>query len=92
MVARSKHSPTPSELADRLLADRNAIANFVSIVEDLEERVRERELRYGIDSAGVAAAIEVGRISGTADVCDWLMDYEQLMRATSSTPNLPNHL
>lgn len=83
MAATSKQTPTPSELADRLLTDRNAIANFVSIVEELEARVRERESRYGIDSIEVAAAIEDGRITETADVCNWIMDYELLARATA---------
>ena len=83
MVAASKNKPSPSDLADRLLADRNVIANFVSILEGLEARAREREVRYGIESAEVSAAIEDGRISETADVCEWLVDYELLVRATA---------
>ena len=74
---------SPGDLAEQLLAERDVIANFVSLVEALEATVRDRERLYGIESSELSAAIEDGRISETADVCNWLLDYELLRRATA---------
>ena len=79
----SNQQKSAGELADRLLSERLAIANFVSLVEELEANVQEREKQYGMPSSELSKAIEDGRITETNDVCNWLMDYELLTRATA---------
>lgn len=82
-MATSPKTLSPTELAKRLLAERDAIANFVATVEALEASVEAMEARYGIASADIHAAIESGQLTETQEVCNWLMDYELLSRARS---------
>ncbi len=81
MVVANRELPTSKQLADQLLTERSAIANFIVVVERLQSKIHDYETRYEIDSADVPAAIEDGRLTESSEVCDWLLDFELLQRA-----------
>jgi len=87
MASLSERTKTPEELAaetiKRLQADRYNYEKHAELRAELEARVRDREAQYGIASSEVHAAIDDGRLIETEDVCDWIMDYELLIRKPS---------
>ncbi len=81
MVAVRSHRLTAKQQAEKLLHERDTIADFVAILERLQVAIQNQEERYGIPSEDLSEAIENGRIEETEDVCDWLIDFELLQRA-----------
>jgi hypothetical protein len=50
-------------------------------IDHIRARVTEFERQYNVASQDLHAAIDAGKLEESHDVCEWLIDYELLLRA-----------
>jgi uncharacterized membrane protein len=60
------------------LQDKAAQARTLELI---RARVRQFERRYNVASDDLHGAIDAGKLEETADVCQWILDYNLLLRA-----------
>ena len=85
-MALKKHEAiTPQDLVQRLLRERDDPRLMEQRRAELEARVAAFEARFGLPSDRIHEAIESGQLEETVEVCDWIFDYETLVRSKSST-------
>ena len=53
-------------------------ANRLRVVLDLAARLRTYEIRFGLPTSELDAALRTGRVVESADVTDWLIGYRTL--------------
>jgi hypothetical protein len=59
------------------------------LIEDLERRVLEFEVRYEMATAGVPNAIRIGVMRETAEIAEWLMAWRTLEALRSEIGQAP---
>ena len=78
MTATKTTRPTVEQLIEEFKSYREDPEQIRRDEEDLKERLRGYEQKYGMRSADVHAAIDRKELQETLEVCDWLMDYHDL--------------
>jgi hypothetical protein len=48
------------------------------LIRELRERITAYESRHGVASENLQTEVRSGRLLETADICDWLIDWELL--------------
>lgn len=84
MILSDRKRRSPAELSDELLRQINVLRQHSKHVSMLETRVAAYEQRFNVPSSRIHDAINDGRLTETAEVCDWIMDVELLERARRS--------
>jgi hypothetical protein len=67
-------------LAQGLLAQRFNVEMKLEQIRELDLRVTEYEMTYGLRSDCVHDAIENGSLQETREICRWIMDLDLLRR------------
>lgn len=83
MLLMEQRAGEPDRLARDLLREQALLIERHQRISALQTRIAEYERRFGIASSHVHDAIDEGTLAESADVCDWLMDYEMLQRVMS---------
>lgn len=74
----------PEELAAALLRERETLLEQQAEIVALQARVAAYEQKFGIPSAWIHDAIDRGELIETLEVCDWIMDVEQLQQESAA--------
>lgn len=80
MTLKMRHQDSAEFLIAKIEAQLLDHEEQLRNVERLRERVRKYEQQFGIASADIHRAIDEGRLRETQDVCDWIIDYDSLVR------------
>lgn len=81
MVIAGRERRRPEELAAVLIQERAVLLEQQTQLEVLRTRVAGYERHFGIASSQLHDAIDRGELTETAEVCDWIIDVEQLQRS-----------
>jgi hypothetical protein len=81
MILRDHGQMEPAQLAEELLRQSDVLRRHSAHIATLEARVAEAESRYNISSDQIHAAIDDGTLEETAEVCNWIIDYDLLKRS-----------
>lgn len=87
MTIREYKPINSHELASDLARQMETIKQRRIHLVEVEARIQAFERRYGVASSDLHAAIESGELQETAEVCEWIIDYELLQRAAASGPS-----
>lgn len=80
LVAARKPLEQPIERARALIEQQSTLTNARIHRQELQDRIREFEVRYRLRSEDVPAAIGRGELDETLEVCDWMIDFDLLQR------------
>jgi len=78
MTATKTTRPTVEQLIEEFKSYREDPEQVRRDEEELKERLRGYEQKYGMRSTDVHAAIDRKELQETLEVCNWLMDYHDL--------------
>lgn len=84
MILKNRGPMKASDMAAELVRQMDVLRQHEQNIAELERAVAERERQYGTPSSQIHAAIEAGTLRETADVCNWIIDYELLERSRAS--------